>query len=861
MQINLLKTYKNPSIHQPLMLLNVLLLYLNFQDSKKAGMQFTKSIKLNLQSKKLSLINFILLLINHNFKRALIQFKKEKSVTLTEFTSLQGSVLQDFMKTLKFEVEKQITSKPQDTESIRQEEKAILHLWKTQKDFWVEQGKKTAQDMFNNGPLRKKARTESSHLEEANVSQTHYPNTHSNLYESSEISESSTSQEKIHSLSQTQQRTRDQTRQVSQEVPKEKRVRRLPRYKKNCIKDLENKIHEFQLECQEYDLAKDNIKRLGVSQTQVHNISGIDIPHKEIESLALGIKFIPIPKIRPNTIEEACNAFEKTIRWKTIFKDEDSEIPAYWRPSDKIPQRSTPEIELALSKLRREITHNTKNFKRNMTPTHFQNLNNLLKRPNILVITADKNLGYTIVSTDWYRLACLEHLESDAYIECTDKFMKLDNGHTSIIELKENLKELITENSILLGESETKWIMQPQDYKLMKFYILAKIHKNPIKGRPIVPSMTWITHHLSQWIAFQLNPLISNLEWVLKDSRELLKEIHNINSKKELKKSSLLPFIYSADVEALYPNMDVQLGLKLTKEFLTEINWETSQHIDFIIKAMHFVLTQGFIIFENRVFQQRNGAAMGSPMIPPYANIYMYMLERTTIHKYLKSGNLKLYRRYIDDVLLIIQSQNDKIILELQAELNNIHPKIRLTWTNQSQTCNFLDLTLWITPKNHIQSNVFQKPLNIYAYLPYHSYHTESQKKGFIKAEALRYARTCSRKQDFNNIMELFKVRLQRRGYPLDIIHQSIKNVFWEDRLKYLFKSTKTKNKLPLLYKILYSPAHNHKQLRKSLDRFTSRMKQISAAPRAIQQKITICYKLPSKLHNHILKNRKTKGF
>jgi len=771
------------------------------------------------------------------------------------------------MKNLKFEVEKQITSKPQDTESIRQEEKAILHLWKTQKDFWIEQGKKAAQDMFNNGPLRKKARTESSHLEETNVSQIYHSNTHSNSPKSSEsseiseIPENSTYQEKVQSIPQTQQRTRDQARQVSQEVPKEKRVRRLPKYKKICIKNLRNRIHDFQLECQEYDLAKNNIKRLGVSLTQVHNISAIDIPQEEIESLALGIKFIPIPKIRSDTIDEACNIFEKTIRWRAIFKDEDSEIPIFWKPSDKTPQKSTPEIELALSKLRREITRNTKNSKRNMTPTHLQNLNNLLKRPNILVITADKNLGYTIVSIDWYRQACLEHLESDAYIECTEKFMKLDNGYTSIIELKESLNQLITENSTILGESEIKWIIQPQDYKLMKFYILAKIHKNPIKGRPIVPSMTWITHHLSQWIAIQLNPLISNLEWVLKDSRELLKEIHNINSKKDLKKSPLLPFIYSADVEALYPNMDVYLGLKLVREFLTEINWETSQHIDFIIKAMEFVLTQGFILFENRVFQQKNGAAMGSPMIPPYANIYMYMLERNTVHKYLKSGHLKLYRRYIDDVLIIIQSLNNKIILELQAELNNIHPKIRLTWTNQSQTCNFLDLTLWITPKNHIQSNVFQKPLNIYAYLPYHSYHTESQKQGFIKAEALRYARTCSRKQDFINIMELFKVRLQRRGYPLNIIQQSIKNVYWENRLKYLFKPTKAKNKLPLIYKILYSPAHIHKQLRNALDNFTSRMKQNSAAPRATQQRITICYKLPPKLHNHILKNRKNKGF
>src|SRR5205807_4471993 len=192
-------------------------------------------------------------------------------------------------------------------------------------------------------------------------------------------------------------------------------------------------------------------------------------------------------------------------------------------------------------------------------------------------------------------------------------------------------------------------------------------------------------------------------------------------------------------------------------------------------KAMTFVLTQGYISFEKRIFQQKDGAAMGSPMIPPYANIYMFMLERDTVHKYMELGILKLYRRYIDDILVIVQNKDNQSFLSLQRDLNNIHSKIKLTWTEQSQKCNFLDLTIWINPQNHIHTNVYQKPLNIYAYLPFHSYHTDSQKHGFIKAEALRYARICSQRKDFDNIIELLKIRLQRRGYPLKFIKHAIK--------------------------------------------------------------------------------------
>ena len=693
------------------------------------------------------------------------------------------------------------------------------------------------------------------------------PQTPSHQYYSDIQNFSSTSLQKtLSSLSQAKQGTKHQEWEISQKKSREiqegerkRKLRRLSRHRKTTIKNLHTEIYKFQLECKEFDIEKTNIQRLGIAQPQIHNISNINLSQEEIESLCLGVKFIPTPKIKENTIDTACKDFEKTVRWKYIFKDEDSEIPEYWIPSDKIPQKVIPEIETALLKLRHEIVVNSNNTKRNISTTHIKNLNKLLDNPNIIIITADKNLGYTIASINWYKTTCLEHLESNAYTECTTEFLKDDNGRASIDKIKTNLHTLINLHQHILHSSEIKWILQPQEYKPMKFYILAKIHKNPIKGRPIVPSMTWITHHLSQWIANQLNPLIPNLQWVLKDSNELLRTFHTINSNKNLKKSSILSYILSADVEALYPNMNIETGLILTKNLLTELQWETQDKINFLVDAMSFVLTQGYMTFEDRIFQQRDGAAMGSPMIPPYANIYMYMLERNTVYKYYQSGILKLYRRFIDDIFIIVQCIDNEKILQLKNDFNNIHPQIRLSWTEQSQKCNFLDLTVWLSFKNHIHTNVYQKPLNIYAYLPYHSYHTNNQKSGFIKAEALRYLRISEK--DFDTIIELFKIRLQRRGYPLNFITQAIKDILWEDRLKHLFKSTKKIKNLPFLYKILYSPAHTHKQLRNALNSFTSRMKASSKTPDNLKQKITICYKLPRKLHHLILKNRKTKGF
>jgi len=123
--------------------------------------------------------------------------------------------------------------------------------------------------------------------------------------------------------------------------------------------------------------------------------------------------------------------------------------------------------------------------------------------------------------------------------------------------------------------------------------------------------MTWITFHLSQWIANQLNPLVLiHCPNVLKDTTQLIQDITKINTNKITTHNY---HIMSADVEALYPNMDIQHGLKSIKQFLTSINWENNDKINFLLWAMEFTLTKGYISFKNMIFQQTNGAAMEAP--------------------------------------------------------------------------------------------------------------------------------------------------------------------------------------------------------------------------------------------------------
>jgi hypothetical protein len=624
---------------------------------------------------------------------------------------------------------------------------------------------------------------------------------------------------------------------------------------------LKKQKNNLLLEFQENILS---LQSIGVTDPQVHNISTKNIPQHLLNSLALGHKFIASSKDKPDLLINSFKHFIRSTRLKWFFKDdEQTEKPTYWIPSTWQPPTDNihPYIENCLTKLYTNLTSSTNSHYYNISKVQLSNLKLLINDPEILIVTADKNLGYVITDTEWYINACYAHLLSDSYINVTEDFNQNDQGQTTTLDLFTILCDKINEcakNSILTTD-EAKWICQKEDFCPSKFYILPKIHKQPIKGRPIVPSMTWITFHLSEWIANQLNPLINTYcDNVLKDSTTLLHHLTEIN---KMKINTHQYILLSADVEALYPNMDIFTGLTLIKNLLIDLDWETPNKRDFLLWAIEFVLTKGYIEFNGKIFQQTNGAAMGSPMIPPYANLFMHMLEKNLVDYYLTNQNLLLYKRFIDDIFIIVK--NDPIIIKTFIEaMNHLAPFIKLTWTKPSHQVDFLDITIILNHrKSIIDSVTFQKPLNKYSYLPYHSFHTPSMKLGFIKGEAIRYVRTCSRKRDFNRMISLFTIRLQRRGYPLKIIKDITSQVKFSQRLQYLtFKDSKKKN-IPYIFKILYNHKISNNYLRQQLNYFSQQITStISDLPKSLKEKITICYKLPSTLHKKVLKARKAKG-
>ena len=127
-------------------------------------------------------------------------------------------------------------------------------------------------------------------------------------------------------------------------------------------------------------------------------------------------------------------------------------------------------------------------------------------------------------------------------------------------------------------------------------------------------------------------------------------------------------------------------------------------------KNVHFT-------FNGETFAQVDSVAMGSPLAPILADIFMVELERnlTPILK----DHLSCWRRYVDDTICFIKNGSVEHVL---STLDNFDSSIKFTYlTENGNTFSFLDVQLIRTGDN-IENCVFKKPTSTDIYIYWNSF-------------------------------------------------------------------------------------------------------------------------------------------
>ena len=219
------------------------------------------------------------------------------------------------------------------------------------------------------------------------------------------------------------------------------------------------------------------------------------------------------------------------------------------------------------------------------------------------------------------------------------------------------------------------------------------------------------------------------------------------------------------DVNSLYTNITHTDDINACRSFLNRHTTDPAQINNFPI-LIEFTLTHSQFKFNNDHYLQIKGTAMGTKMIPAYANISMDAIETS----FLSSSPLKpsIYYRYIDDIFLIWPNGNDSLTHFLE-HANNILQSIKFTHERSKTKLPFLDVSVQIA-QNKIFPTLHKEPTDSHSYLHYNSCHPVHIMNSIIYSQFLRYKRICTRNTDFINDSKELTTHLLHEAYLIKVI-------------------------------------------------------------------------------------------
>ena len=296
-------------------------------------------------------------------------------------------------------------------------------------------------------------------------------------------------------------------------------------------------------------------------------------------------------------------------------------------------------------------------------------------------------------------------------------------------------------------------------------YCLPKVHKSlhaPIPGRLLCSSPSTLTYHCSLYLDKKLQPLLRNLTTICHSSRQVIHELSTLQCPSD-------SILFCADVAQLYPSIPIPEGIQSVREVCIEHNFLLDE-LEFLLSLLHWVLTHNFCMFNNKIYHQQQGTAMGTPVAVTFANIFLYHLEMPIIRNIKNDYNIEpYYRRYIDDIFSIMPKHvSEYFVTEFQSK----YPSIKLDAITMTTKGIHQDIecSLQHTPTHsYITHTLYQKPTNCYQYIPFLSAHRQHILCNFVFQELKRYRLYCRNNQDFISTSLLFAQRLRERGYPTTI--------------------------------------------------------------------------------------------
>ena len=241
----------------------------------------------------------------------------------------------------------------------------------------------------------------------------------------------------------------------------------------------------------------------------------------------------------------------------------------------------------------------------------------------------------------------------------------------------------------------------------------SKIHKVGSPLRPTVSSRESITYGVAKELAYIIKPLVGQSPHHLKNTHHFVQQIQN----KKLEPGEVMTLF---DVKALFTSLPVVPSMQIVKQRLSQDNTlhqRTNMSIPQIVNFLEFCLKNTYFLFQGKYFEQVHGAAMGSPISPLIANLFMKEFEVKALSTFPHIP--RLWLRSVDDTFVIIKAEHSQQLLH---HTNSQDPPIQFTVKEPSQQeLPFLDTLVTIGSNHNFHTTVYRKPTHTDQYLHWDS--------------------------------------------------------------------------------------------------------------------------------------------
>ena len=182
-----------------------------------------------------------------------------------------------------------------------------------------------------------------------------------------------------------------------------------------------------------------------------------------------------------------------------------------------------------------------------------------------------------------------------------------------------------------------------------------------------------------------------------------------------------------------------------------------------IILLLEFCLKNTYFSFQGQFYEQVEGAAMGSPVSPIVANLYMEYLEQKALST--APHPPRFWGGYVDDTFVIHKEANKQSFLQ---HINSVDPAIRFTVENNKEdgSIPFLDTIVKPEADGSLSITVYRKPTHTDQYLQWDSHHHLSAKFSVIQTLSHRASTMCSNPELLQKEKDHLRKALTKCNYP-----------------------------------------------------------------------------------------------